>query len=126
MFSHADRAYTRSATTVRRCKCLVKVEVANVSSDKARRGKTHLSVHICTIHIYLSSVFVDDIADIYYSRLENTVGRRVSNHKSCEVVAVLFCFGFEVGNVDITVFVASGNYNIKSGLYCRSRVCAVS
>ena len=51
----------------------MKVKVANISTNIARAGQACLSIHISTVHIYLASIFMDNLAHFNNPLLINTV-----------------------------------------------------
>lgn len=75
MFCYADRAYARSATTMRRGKCLMQVQVAHVRTDKSGIGQTYLGIHVGTVHIYLCAVCMYNLTDFYDFRFKDTMRR---------------------------------------------------
>ena len=83
MFSAANSADTRSASSVRRSKRLMQVQVAHVRTDDARTGIANLRIHIRSVHIYLSAIFVNNIAHLANRHLKDTVRRRICYHTSC-------------------------------------------
>ena len=73
MLCTADSTYTGSATAVRTSKGLVQVEVADICTDKTRIGVTNLRIHVRTVHIYLSTVVVYNLAHLADSHLKDTM-----------------------------------------------------
>lgn len=49
---------------------------------------SHLCVHISTVQVDLSSVLVDEIADIINALLKHTEGGGVRDHHGCQVSLV--------------------------------------
>ena len=97
-----------------------------VCTNMARICKSYLCVHICTVHIYQSAVLVDNVADFPNLNLKHTVGRRVSDHKSCKVLCICSCFLPKFLNVYVTVLIATYKYNAETCHSCRCRVGTVS
>ena len=126
MLSYADRTNARTATTVRRSKGLVKVEVADVGTDGTRVGQTHLSIHVGTVHIDLRTAAMDDTANLHDVALKNTVGRGVGNHQRCQFILVGFGLGTEVVHIHVAPLVASTRYGREAGLNGRSRIRTMS
>ena len=125
MFCNADRTYARTTATMRRSKCLVQVQVANVGANKAGICQTYLRIHVGAVHIYLCSAFMDDAADFYDFCFKNTVSRRIGNHQCGKVVFVFFRLGTKIIHVHITLCVASTSHSSKTGLDGRCRIGAM-
>ena len=70
---NADGAYSGTTAAVRHCKGLVKVEVTYISTDKTGVGDTYLTIHVGTVHVYLTTVFVDNLADFSDLYFKHTV-----------------------------------------------------
>ena len=60
MRGNTNWAHSRTTSTVWNGKCFVQVEVTHIGSDVTWIGKPYLSVHVGTIHINLTSIFVND------------------------------------------------------------------
>ena len=88
MRSNTNRAHARTTTSVRNSEGLVQVQVTNICANVTRIGKSNLSVHVRTVHVYLSAVGVNDICNFIDGFLEYTVCRRISNHQCSKVVFV--------------------------------------
>ena len=73
MFSAANSAGTRSATSVRRSKRLMQIQVAHVRTDETRTGITNLRIHIRSVHIHLSAILVNNIAHLANRHLKYSV-----------------------------------------------------
>ena len=125
MLGHTDRAYARSAATVRRSKRFMQVQVAYVRPDKAGIRQAYLCIHVGTVHIYLRTASVDDVADFYDLRFEDAVCRGIGDHQSGKVILVLFCFGAKVGHVYIALFVAGTSHGGEACLDGRCRIGSV-
>ena len=69
----ADRTHARTPTSVRDAEGLVEVEVADVRADVSWTAETDLSVHVRTVHVDLSAVSVDELADAFHLDFEDTV-----------------------------------------------------
>ena len=83
MFSAANSTDTRSATSVRRSKRLMQIQVAYVRTDETRTGITNLRIHIRSVHIHLSAILVNNIAHLANRHLKYSVRRRICYHTSC-------------------------------------------
>jgi hypothetical protein len=120
--AHCHRANSWSATTVRNAERLMQVQVAHVCAEEAWFGYSNEGVQVCTVHVHLATVFVDDIADLSDSRLEHAVRRGIRNHESGESVGRLCALGAQVGEVDVSFMVACHDNDIHS---CHHRTCRV-
>ena len=68
-------------------------KVADIRADESRISQSHLRVHIGSIHIYLRSASMDNVADLFYFRFKYTVGGGISDHQRSQFLLVLFGFG---------------------------------
>ena len=93
MFRYTDRTYSRTSATVWWGECLMKIQVADIRADESRISQSHLRVHIGSIHIYLRSASMDNVADLFYFRFKYTVGGGISDHQRSQFLLVLFGFG---------------------------------
>ena len=102
-------------------KRLVKVHMTNIAAASGRVRETNLSIQVCSVEVYLASVFMDDIARLLDAVLKHTESRRVCDlgnkmkpgtsvvlgneayHESREVVFVLLCLCTQVRNIEATV-----------------------
>jgi len=69
---HADWADARATATVWDAEGLVQVQVADVGTDDARRCETQLRIHVGTIHVDLTTILVDDLANLLNIVLEES------------------------------------------------------
>mmetsp|Transcript_85085 Transcript_85085/g.241156 ORF Transcript_85085/g.241156 Transcript_85085/m.241156 type:complete len:279 (+) Transcript_85085:905-1741(+) len=120
-----DRADARAAAAVRDAEGLVKVEVAHVGANNARRGHAHLRVHVRAVHVNLAAVIVDKVADVLNALLEHAVRRGVGGHESGKVTRVLLNLRREVVVVDVAVVEGLHGHHLVTGHHGRGRVSAV-
>src|SRR5690606_2813922 len=125
MFLYADGTHAGTATAVRDCKCLVQVKVTNISTDESGSCESNLSIHVCAIHIDLSTVLVYYLGDFLHSLFVHSVSAGISNHDSSEILRMLFGFCFEVFKVDVTIFQSLYYYDLHSCHYCGGGIGAV-
>ena len=123
--SNADGTNSGSSSSVGNAESLVEVQVANISTDGSRAGKSNLSVHVGSVHVNLSSSIVDAVADLDDVLLEDSKGGRVGDHEASEVVAVLCNLGLEVLHVAVTLVVVVNDNDLHAGHGGRSRVGTV-
>src|SRR5690606_27330282 len=81
VFGNPDRPHARATAAVRYTKCLMQVEVAHISADAPRTGKTYLCIHVGTVHINLPTVLVDNLTDLHDRLFKNPMRRRIGNHQ---------------------------------------------
>ena len=120
--SHADRTNTGTTTTVRHCEGLVEVQVADVSADITRIGQTYLSVHICTVHIYLTTSVVHCVNDLADTAFEHTVSRGIGHHQTTQLAAILLGLSLQILDIDITVCIARYGHDLHT---CHCSRCGV-
>ena len=116
MFRYTDRAYAGAASSVGRCKGFMQIQVTDVRSDKSRIRQSYLCIHVGSIHIYLSSTGVNDLADLYDFRFKDTVCRGIGDHQCGQVILIFFSFGTEVIHIYVSMFVTCTSYSGESGL----------
>jgi hypothetical protein len=51
----------------------VKVEMTNIGANITRRSETHLGVKVSTVHVNLTSVLVNGIANLFNISFEDTM-----------------------------------------------------
>mmetsp|Transcript_74236 Transcript_74236/g.215090 ORF Transcript_74236/g.215090 Transcript_74236/m.215090 type:complete len:685 (-) Transcript_74236:933-2987(-) len=99
MLPHADGAEARAAAAVRDAEGLVEVQVADVRTDSAGGGEAELGVHVGAVHVHLSTVVVDDLADLLDVVLEEGARRGVGNHERRQAVLVSLAERAELAHV---------------------------
>ena len=112
---HADRPHPRAAAPVWDAKRLVEVQVAHVRSDVGRPDQPHLRVHVGTVHVHLSAVRVNDLANLADGGLEHAMRRRIGHHQCHERVLVLDGFGPKVRDVDVAAGVRLDGHDSQAG-----------
>mmetsp|Transcript_20295 Transcript_20295/g.51765 ORF Transcript_20295/g.51765 Transcript_20295/m.51765 type:complete len:551 (-) Transcript_20295:115-1767(-) len=123
VLTHADGAQTRATATMRDAEGLVKVQVADISTNHAGRRQAELRVHVSTIHVDLAAVVVHDLADLLDVVLEEGTRGRVRHHEGREVVLVLLAHLPEFLDVHALGIVDPLDLHVAHGR--RSRVGAV-
>lgn len=59
------------------------------NNKKTKKQKeAYLGIHIGTIQVNLASMFVNEVTYIPYALLKNSIGGRVSDHYSSQIVLV--------------------------------------
>lgn len=85
-----------------------------------------MSVHVSTVHIDLTTVVVDSLANFFHGTLEDTVGGRISDHNARQLLLVLLGLGLKIGNVDVTLLIAVNGDDLQADHHSTGRVGAVS
>lgn len=57
------------------------------TSHHVHVGAAYLSVHVGTVHVHLTAVVVDDLADCVHILLVHTVCGGVGDHEGCQAAA---------------------------------------
>ena len=81
MTRDTDGPHSRTAAAVRNAKRLVEVEMADVGADIPGTAKSYLGIHVGAVHIHLSTMRMHNLADASHTRLEDSMGRWVSEHQ---------------------------------------------
>src|SRR4051812_27101925 len=110
----SDGADARAAAAMGDAKSFVEVEGTDVGAEIAGATKADLGVHVGAIHVDLSAVGMNDVADLADCGFENPMGGRVGNHQGGEIVFVRVRFDPEIGQIDVAVFQASHGDNFES------------
>ena len=69
----ADWSHARATATVRDCKRLVQIQMTDVGADRGGTRQPDLRVHVGAVHVHLTAVLVDDVADLADVVLEDAV-----------------------------------------------------
>ena len=108
---HADGSNAWTAPSVRNAEGLMQIQVADIRTEVGWPAEAHKRVHIRAIHVDLSPVIVNDIADLHNALLEYPMGGRIGHHQGGERCRMPFCFASEVGDIDIPVGITmDGNH----------------
>ena len=73
-------AALQNNATVRRGERFVQIQMADIRTDKAGIRQAYLGIHIGTVHIYLRTAGVYNVADFHNFRFKDTVCGRVGDH----------------------------------------------
>ena len=98
-----NRPHAGATAAMRNAKRLVQVQVADIATHIAGPGKPHHRVHIGPIDIDLTAMIVGDACHLGHCFFEHAMGRRIGNHTTGKVFAVLFSLLAEVLQIDIPV-----------------------
>mmetsp|Transcript_3300 Transcript_3300/g.11596 ORF Transcript_3300/g.11596 Transcript_3300/m.11596 type:complete len:853 (+) Transcript_3300:643-3201(+) len=122
----SDGSHSRSATSVRDGKGLVQVEVTHIGSNEAGAGEADLGIHVGPVHVDLSTVVMDDLADLVDLGLVHSVGGWVGDHERPEVLRVLLHLLLQVINVNVALLVGLAGDDLHSGHHRARWVGSVS
>ena len=100
---------------MRNAKCLVKVQVTHIGPERSRRGQTHLSIHVRSIHVDLATGLVDPLANILHRHLEHAMSAGVGNHQSGQFAPMLIDLLPEISDIDIALEIARHRNHRHSG-----------
>jgi len=81
----------------------MEVQMTNICSNETWRSETELGIHVCTVHVNLSSILMNNIANTLGILLEHTVSRWVSDHDTRKSISVLLCFLFNFFKHDVSL-----------------------
>ncbi len=109
MLFDSNGSHARSSSTVGNGECLVKIQMAHICPEEPWRGEANLCIHVCTIHIDLASVFVDDLTHLLHSVLVFACSGRESDHVSSKLILVFLGLGSEIFHVHSSVFHLNNN-----------------
>src|SRR6185436_18504601 len=101
--AHRHRSDTGTTTTVGDAKRLVQVEVTDVGAELARLGETDHRVEIGAVHVHLSAMAMDDLAQLANVSLEHSMRRWIRDHRRGKCIAGSGGFCLEVGKVDVAL-----------------------
>ena len=99
--------------------------MADIAAKFAGRGHPHQSVHVGTVHIYPTTVLVHQFTQGPDLGFKHPMGAGVGDHHRCQVGAVLFTFGLQIGHVHIAVGVALRHHHLQAHHLGAGRVGAV-
>ena len=115
---HTNGTHARTTTTMRNGKCFMQVQVTNIRTDQTGSGKSYLCIHIRTIHVHLSAMFVNYIRDFLYCFFIDPISTRISDHDTGKLLAVLRSFCFQVFHINISVLQCFYHHYFHSCHYC--------
>ena len=91
--------------------------MTHIRADIAGPAEADLGIHVRAVHVNLSTVAVDDVADVFDSRFEHAVRAGVCDHDGGEIFRVLSGLFLQVGDVDVAVIVARNGHHFQSRNY---------
>ena len=109
MGQHPNRAHARAAAAMRNGKRLVQIDVSDIGADLGRSADAHQRVEIGAVHVDLPTMVMNDLTNIPYPLLKDTVCRRVSDHQRGEFFLVGGSFVAKVIQVYVAVFITFDN-----------------
>ena len=99
--------------------------MADVGTDVSRAAQPDHRIHVGAVHVDLTAVLVDDVADLDDRFLEHTVRRWISHHQRRQMQRVLFGFRAQVGDVDVAPLVRLHDDHSHSRHHRTRRICSV-
>ena len=115
MCGHTNRSHARTSSSVRNTKCLVQVQVTHIGPERSRRGQTHLSIHVRSIHVDLATGLMDPLTYILHRHLKHTMSAGVGNHQSGQFAPMLIDLLPEISDIDIALEIARHRNHRHSG-----------
>src|SRR5262249_22476350 len=107
MTGNGNRSHPWSAASVGNTKRLVQIQMTDIRADFAGPTNANLRIHIRAIHIDLSAVGMNDLADAPDIGLEYPVRGWVGQHQGRQSLPMLGSFGFKVLQIDIALSIAA-------------------
>src|SRR5437867_11106303 len=89
--------------------------MANVGTQVTGTAEADLRVQVRAVHVNLSAVLMDDLANLLDSFLEDAVGRGVGDHERGEVVAMSSGLLAEIGQIHVAIGVAANRQDAQAG-----------
>jgi len=100
----------------------MEIKVTDVGTHIARPAEADLGVHVGAVHVNLSAVLVDDLADIGDGLLEHAARTGIGDHERSEVLAMRFSFRFQIGHIDVARFIHAHWHHFEPGDYRTGRI----
>ena len=110
---------------MRNGKRLVQVDVRDICANLGRPTDPHQRVEVGTIHVNLSAMVVNDLADISDTLLEHTMGGWVGNHERGEFFLAGCRLIPEIVEVDISILIAGDDHHPHSCHNCAGGIGSV-
>ena len=99
--------------------------MTDIRADVARAGEADLGVHVSAVHVDLSAVLVDDLADFLDRLLKHAVRAGVGDHDAREIFFMLGGFFLEVFQIDVALRIAGDGDDFQARHHCRRRIGAM-
>ena len=96
--------------------------MADIGTDITGVGQTYLSVHICTVHIYLTASVVHCVNNLTDTALEYAVSRGIGHHQTTQLAAILLGLSLQILDVNIAVCIARYGHDLHT---CHCSRCGV-
>ena len=94
-------------------KSLVQIQMADVCIDYARGSQAQLSVHIGTVEVDLTTIGVDEVVDLFNSRLKNSMCARVGDHSAGNLALILFTLGSNGFDIYVARAIARNGHDLQ-------------
>mmetsp|Transcript_24618 Transcript_24618/g.44211 ORF Transcript_24618/g.44211 Transcript_24618/m.44211 type:complete len:333 (-) Transcript_24618:353-1351(-) len=121
----ADGSDSGSAAAMGDAECFVQVQMADVGTNESWTGQTHLSIHIRTIHIHLTTRIMHHINNLHNLLLKHTERRRVSNHERRHILSMFLHLCGQILQIDISLVVIVHHHDLHPGHGRRGGICSM-
>ena len=125
MRRHTDGAHPRPAAAVGDAEGLVQVEMRHVRAELPGQAQPEQGVEIGAVHVDLTAVAVNHLADLDDGFLEHAVGRGIGDHQRRQVLRMGLGLGLKIGEIDVAVLVAGDHLHRHPGHHGARRIGAV-
>ena len=103
----------------------MQIQMAYIRTDEGGTGVADLCVHVRAIHIYKSTVVMDDLTHLADSCLEDAMGGWIRDHTTGQTITMLLGFLSPLSEIGISLFIALDHYRLKACLYAAGGVRAM-
>ena len=80
MFRHTNRANARTTATMWNAKCFMQIQMAHIRANFTGTRQANLRVHVGAIHVDLTTMFVNNVAQFLNAILKNSVRAWIGHH----------------------------------------------
>ena len=125
MCTNADRPHARPTTAMGNAKGFVQIHVRHVGADVRRSCQPDLRIEVGAVHVHLTAVLVDNLANLADALLVHTVGRWIGRHQARQLIPSLGGFCLQILQINVTRLVALDDHHAHPGHLCRGWIGAV-
>src|SRR4028118_85003 len=125
MRHYSNRPHPRSTAAVRNTEGFVQIQVTDIRPKVSWTANPNLRVHICPVHINLSTMAMNNGTDFLNLLLKNAVGRRIGHHQGSEFMTMLLGFNVEVIYVHVAHLVTGNRHHLHPAHHGTSRIGSV-
>ena len=123
--SYADGSHAGPTAAVRNTESFVQIEMADIPAIVAGACQSHLRIEVSTVHVNLSAVVMNEVANRPYRGLEHPMRRGIGDHDRGEPVGVLLGLGAKIGQIHVAVRIAADRHDLHAGHMRRCWIGAV-